>query len=187
MEGSLSPLKWDIFLGDMENVKKIVAFCSMIMVLAMAAVSVSAAAPNFAGTWVLDKDKSQGVQGPQGGGVPDITLVVTQDDKKLVAEEKRSMNGQAAPSRPNTYNLDGSETTAELTGRMSGTAKMKAKWVKDTLELSSVANVSIQGNDVTITTTEHWELADGGKTLKIHRVRETPRGTQESTLVFTKQ
>ena len=166
--------------------KKILAFCSMIMIVAMAAVAVSAASPNFAGTWVLDKDKSQGVQGPQGG-VPDITLVVTQDDKKLVVEEKRMMNGQAAPSRPNTYNLDGSETTAELTGRMSGTAKLKAKWAKDTLELNSVANVNFQGNEVTITTQEHWELADGGKTLKIHRTRETPRGTQESTLVFTKQ
>ena len=181
MEGSLSPLKVDIFLGDMENVKKILAFCSMIMVIAMAAVAVSAASPNFAGTWVLDKDKSQGMQGRQGT-VPDITRVVTQDDKKLTVVEKGGMGEQTQ-----TYNLDGSETTAQMTGRMTGTAKLKAKWSKEVLELNSVANINFQGNDVTVTTTEHWELADGGKTLKIHRVRESPRGTQESTMVFTKQ
>src|SRR5262249_310898 len=112
----------------------------------------------------------------------DITRVVTQDDKKLTVVEKGGMGEQTQ-----SYNLDGSETTAQMTGRVTGTAKLKAKWSKDTLELNSVANVSIQGNDVTITTTEHWELADGGKTLKIHRVRESPRGSQESTMVFTKQ
>jgi hypothetical protein len=38
-----------------------------------------------------------------------------------------------------------------------------------------------------MTSTEHWELADDGKTLKVHRKRETPRGTQESTYVLTKK
>ena len=38
-----------------------------------------------------------------------------------------------------------------------------------------------------MTTTEHWELADDGKTLKVHRKSESPRRPQESTYVFTKK
>jgi len=38
-----------------------------------------------------------------------------------------------------------------------------------------------------MTTTEQWELADGGKTLKVHRKTETPRGPQESTWALTKK
>jgi hypothetical protein len=74
-------------------------------------------------------------------------------------------------------------------GQMPGKATLTAKWKDDgkVLELTSKRNMNIQGNEVTITTTEHWELADGGKTLKIHRKSENPRGTQESKLTFTKQ
>jgi hypothetical protein len=50
-----------------------------------------------------------------------------------------------------------------------------------------VTKANFQGNDVTITSTEHWELADGGKTLKVHRTSESPRGTQETKLTFTKK
>ena len=71
---------------------------------------------------------------------------------------------------------------------MPGKAALKAKWQGESiLELNSVLKANIQGNDVTITTTEHWELADGGKTLKVHRDQETPRGTQESKLIFAKK
>ena len=72
---------------------------------------------------------------------------------------------------------------------MPGKAALKAKWQGDgkILELSSVLKGQMQGNDVTITTTEHWELADGGKTLKVHREQETPRGKRETKLTFVKK
>jgi len=37
------------------------------------------------------------------------------------------------------------------------------------------------------TATEQWELADGGKTLKVHREAETQRGAQEWNYVFNKK
>jgi hypothetical protein len=40
---------------------------------------------------------------------------------------------------------------------------------------------------VTATTTEDWTLSADGKTLTIKRTSESPRGTQNSTLVFNKQ
>ena len=147
----------------------------------------TAAPANFSGTWELDKGKSEGLA-PQMADV-NITMIVTQDDKQLTSETKYTGGAQERPSQKATYMLDGSETTAEVGGRMPGKATLKAKWMNDgkTLELNTVRNVTVQDNPVTITLLEHWELADGGKTLKIHRMTESPRGKQESKLAFNKK
>ena len=165
--------------------KRILAAVALFSVLVVG--SVSAAGTDFSGTWVLDKAKSEGLQGRMAG--VDQTWAVTQDAKTVTIDKSFSGGEQPIPSQKSTYNLDGSETSMEMTGRMPGKAALKAKWQGDgkILELNSVLKANIQGNDVTITTTEHWELADGGKTLKVHRVSENPRGTQESKLTFTKK
>ena len=162
--------------------KRLLIVSSVICLLALAA---SAGAPaNFAGTWALDKSKSEGLQGRMAQA--DITMTVTQDAKQLTVETAYS--GSDQPPQKLTYHLDGSETTAEFTGRMAGKATLKAKWVSDSvLEMRSVRNANFQGNDVTITTTEHWELADGGKTLIAHRTMETPQGSREMKLVYAKK
>jgi hypothetical protein len=159
----------------------VVLFCVLVVG------SVSAAGTDFSGTWVLDKAKSEGLQGPMAG--VDQTWVVTQDAKTLTAEMQFSGGQQEMPAQKRTYNLDGSETTAEVTGRLPGKATLKAKWMGDgkILELNGVQSANVQGNDIKITRTEHWELADGGKTLKVHRTTESPRGTQESKLTLTKK
>jgi hypothetical protein len=147
----------------------------------------SAATTNFAGTWVLDKSKSD-LPGMMAN-VDSIILVVTQDDKQLKVETKVVAGGQERPSQIFTYNLDGSQTTAETPGPRGGKVTLKAKWLDGgkILELTSTRNVSAQGQEFTITTQDHWELTEGGKVLKIHRTTETPRGTQESKLVFSKK
>jgi TonB family protein len=57
----------------------------------------------------------------------------------------------------------------------------------DKLNLSSVRKINTQMGETTITVRETWELADGGKTLKVSRTMESPRGTQSSELIFTKK
>ena len=154
----------------------------------MVAVSVMAAAPtNFAGTWVLDKAKSE-LTG-QMAQVDSITWTVTQDDKQITIDSAVSAGGQDRPAQKSSYNLDGSETTAEMGGRMPGKATLKAKWLDSgkSLELKAVRNFEVQGNQVTATTTDHLELAEGGKVLKVHQVSESPRGTQETKFVFNKK
>ena len=162
--------------------KRFLAISSVICLLMLAA---HAGAPaNFGGTWSLDKSKSEGLQGRMAQA--DITMTVTQDAKLLAVET--AYTGSDMPPQKVTYNLDGSETTAEFAGRMPGKGTLKAKWASDSvLELHSVRNANFQGNDVTITTTEHWELADGGKTLTVHRTMETPQGSRDMKLVFTKK
>lgn len=167
--------------------KKSLVFLSLSCVLMVGFWSVSAAPANFSGTWSLDKSKSEGLQGRMAN--VDQTWAVTQDAKTFTIDKSFSGGEQPIPSQKSTYNLDGSETTMDMTGRMPGKAALKAKWQDDgkILELSSVLKTNVQGNDVTITTTEHWELADGGKTLKVHRVSESPQGTRETKLTFAKK
>ena len=167
--------------------KRSLVFLSLCCVLMVGFWSVSAAPANFAGTWSLDKAKSEGLQGPMASA--DQTWVVTQDAKTFTVETSFSGGDQTPPPQKRTYNLDGSETIQEITGNRPGKAALKAKWQSDgkILELSSVRKVNAQGNEVTITTTEHWELADGGKTLKVHRTSESPQGSRETKLTFAKK
>ncbi|MFL6214517.1 MAG: hypothetical protein ACJ74J_11570 [Blastocatellia bacterium] len=163
--------------------KRLLIVSSVICLLALAA---QAGAPaNFGGIWSLDKSKSEGLQGRMAQA--DITMTVTQDAKQLTVET--SYSGSDQPPQKLAYHLDGSETTAEMMGRGGPSkATLKAKWASDSvLELHSVRNANFQGNDVTITTTEHWELADGGKTLTVHRTMETPQGSRDMKLVFMKK
>ena len=87
------------------------------------------------------------------------------------------------------YRLDGKESSIETEGPMGKMpVKLKANLDSDgKLKLSSSSTFSTQMGEISITTKETWELADGGKTLKISRTMETPRGTNSSELVFTKK
>lgn len=179
--------------------RKVMRFSAILCVLLVGAAMVWAASSNFAGTWVLDKAKSESLRGPMANG--ETTITITQTDKDLTVESKTVMpegadagggrpgGGGPGGSQTTAYKLDGTEVTGELGGRMPGKFTNKAKWLDDgkKLELTSVRNVSFQGNDVTLTTSEHWELLEDGKVLKIHRTSETPRGTQETTLVLNKK
>jgi hypothetical protein len=172
--------------------KRLLTSCSVFAVLMIGLFAVSAAqkGANFAGTWELDKAKSQGLgQGMQNA--TSVTWIVTQDDKQLTREQKIE-GGQGGPGGggmgPQTFKLDGTETTTDVQ-RISGKSTTKAKWSDGgkILELNSVTSGKIQEQDFKSTTTEHWELAEGGKMLQVHRKSEGPRGASESTMVFNKK
>jgi hypothetical protein len=61
---------------------------------------VHAAAPNFAGTWTLDKSKSQGLS-PRMQGADSVQWVITQDEKQITIDSKvtggQSGGGQGGP------------------------------------------------------------------------------------------
>jgi hypothetical protein len=177
--------------------------------------AVHAAAPaNFAGTWTLDKSKSQGLN-QRMQGADSVTWTIAQTDKTITVEEKvtggQMGGGGGAPAGgapagappqgggpggggrggmgmggPRTFNLDGSETTADV-GR--GKVARKATWSGDgkTLELASKTTFQGQdGNEITSTTNEKLSLSGDGKILTVTRHSEGPRGPQDSTYVFTK-
>jgi len=179
------------------------------------ALAAHAAAPNFAGTWTLDKSKSQGLN-QRMQNADSVTWNVTQTDKEITIEEKVTGGGpgggpggpppSGAPAGgppgggpggggqgrggmmgggPRTFNLDGSETTGEM-GR--GKFARKATLASDGKTLELVSKVTFQGQDgeVTSTSTDKLTLSADGKSLTVVRHAETPRGPQDSTLVFNK-
>jgi len=175
------------------------------------ALAAHAAAPNFAGTWTLDKSKSQGLN-PRLQNAESVTWNVTQTDKEITIDEKVTGGGPGggpggppaggAPAGgppgggggrgmgmgmgPRTFNLDGSETTGDM-GR--GKFARKATLSSDGKTLELVSKMTFQtpdGNEVTSTSNEKLTLSADGKTLTVVRHSESPRGAQDSTLVFNK-
>jgi hypothetical protein len=175
--------------------------CALGMMSALViALAVHAAAPaNFAGTWTLDKSKSQGLN-PRLQNAESVSWVITQTDKDITIEEKVTGGetpnmggtgegrgrGMGAFGGPRTFNLDGSETSADMGGRGKVTRKVTVSADGKTLELSSKSTFQRSEGEVTATTTEKLQLSADNKTLTVSRHSESPRGSQDSTLVFNK-
>jgi hypothetical protein len=188
--------------------RKILFAISLIAALTFA-LAVSAAAPtNFAGTWNLDKAKSQGLSTFMQSA-DSVSWVITQTDKQISIETKITggqppagappagappgsgggMGGGrgAGMGGPQIYNLDGNEATSEM-----GTSKVtrKATWSSDqkTLELwAKTTRTGQDGTERTSTSTDKLQLSGDGKVLTVNRHSEGGRnGTQDSTLVFNK-
>ena len=174
------------------------------------ALAAHAAAPNFAGTWTLDKSKSQGLN-PRLQNAESVSWVVTQTEKEITVDEKITGGGgpggpgggapgagggpgsgqgggrgMMGPQGPRTFNLDGTETTGD-TGRGKFVRKATLSSDGKTLELSSKMTFTTpDGNEVTTTSNDKLTLSADGKVLTVVRHSESPRGTQDSTLVFNK-
>jgi hypothetical protein len=166
----------------------------------LAVLAASAASPaNFAGTWSLDKTKSQGLD-PRMTNAESVIWSITQDDKQISIDSKITAaagapaggpggGGGRGPAGPRIFSLDGKEVTTEGGGQMGGSNTTKATWTNDGkgLELSAVRTGSFNGNDFKATSTDKLSLSADGKVLTDVRHNESPRGTTDSTLVFNKQ
>lgn len=95
--------------------------------------------------------------------------------------------GSVIPSA--AYSLDGKETVASASGRMRGSATLKAKWTKDgkSLQLFAVREADSQGSGENLTSKEKWTLSNDGNTLTVQRSVETSFGTDDVKLTFKKE
>lgn len=165
--------------------------------------AVHAAAPaNFAGTWTLDKSKSQGLN-PRQQNAESVSWVITQTEKEITIEEKTTggnppAGGPGGPGGggggrgmgggfggPRTYNLDGSETSSE---NERGKTVRKATVSGDgkTIEMTSKSTFNGPNGEITLNSSDKLVLSGDGKVLTVTRHSESPRGAQDSTLVFNK-
>jgi len=177
--------------------KRLFLIAGMMGALALAIVASSMAAANFAGTWALDKAKSQGLS-QRMQGADKVTWTITQDDKTISIDQKVE-GGQPAgggggggggrgPAGPTTYNLDGKEVTADQAmGQATAKVTSKATWAGSDLELSRKSVFQGQNGEVTTSNTQKLSLSADGKVLTAVVHSESPRGPQDSTLVFNKQ
>lgn len=181
--------------------KKLIIAAGLITALALAAFGTTGGLPvSFAGTWTLDKAKSQGLD-QRMQNAESVTCVITQDDNTVSVEWKIAGGQPPAgaapggggggmgrgPSGPRVFNLDGKEVVSE--GPMSSTNAVKAIWsdATKTLELSTVSTGNRDGQEIKVTRVDKLSLSADGKVLTINRHSESPRGAQDSTLVFNKQ
>jgi hypothetical protein len=142
--------------------------------LTLGLVAVVVAAPDFSGTWVIDKAKSDAPQG--GGGKPsqvqDVTMIIKQSGNDLAITTQRQEGSQDTK-----YTLDGKEN------------KNRGPKGRD-----SASKATLQGNDLVIETTMDidsgpattkavYSLSDGSKVLTV----TSTRGERTSKQVFNKQ
>ncbi len=167
----------------------------------IAILAASAIAINFAGTWSLDKAKSQGLS-PRLQGADSVTWTITQDEKTISIDQKVTggqppagggggggMGGGRGPGGPMAYNLDGKEATSDITGgQMTGKSTTKATWADAALELSRKTTFTTPDGERVSSTTQKLSLSADGKVLTaVVHSEGGPRGPSDSTLVFNKQ
>ena len=155
-------------------------------------------APNFAGTWTLDKERSELNERTRIESMK-MTVAQTAESLEVATETKRSapegggrggMGGGRFGGGDGkfTYSLTERETTTEqATPRGPVPVTLSAKLEGATLKLTQKRTFSGQMGEITATSSEEWSLSADGKTLTVKRSLAGPMGTNTSTLVFTKQ
>jgi hypothetical protein len=179
--------------------RRLFLIAGLMTAFGLAILAASAASANFAGTWVLDKTKSQGLS-QRMQGADKITWTITQDDKTISIDQKveggqpagggggGGMGGGRPPAGPTTYKLDGSETTTDVPfGQTTGKLTLKATWAGDALDLSRKTIFTTPDGERTSTNTQKLSLSADGKVLTAVVHSEGGRGgPSDSTLVFNK-
>ncbi|HEV8139466.1 MAG TPA: hypothetical protein VGP81_06815 [Pyrinomonadaceae bacterium] len=180
--------------------KRLFVLAAFVFIAAIAANAQNKA--NFAGSWSLDKAKSQGLS-QRMQGADKVTWTITQDDKTISIDSKveggqppagggagggGGTGGGRGMGGPQSYNLDGSEATSDVGGgQMTGKATSKATWAGNDLNLSRTSVFQGPNGEITSVTTQKLSLSGDGKVLTAVVHSESPRGTTDSTLVFNKQ
>ena len=176
--------------------KRLVPAAFALMLVAAFAVFSQEKAKDYSGAWKLDL---AGSEMGERSRVESMDMTVTQSGSELSVERNAKlseapgggMGGRRGMGGPGggklTYDLSGKETKAAA-GGFGGEVGLKAKVEKDGgLKLSQ--NRSFEGpmGSMNIKTVETWSLSDDGKTLTVSSTTETPRGTRNQKMVFTKQ
>lgn len=184
--------------------KRLFMIAGLMTAFLLVVVTASAQNANFAGTWSLDKAKSQGLS-QRDQGADKITLTITQDAKTISLDRKveggqpqgggagggggtgggGGMGGGRGPAGPQSYNLDGKEATSEMTfGQNTGQLTTKATASGGTLELMRKTAFGDRVNTIT----QKLSLSGDGKTLTVVTHREGgQQPTPDSTAVYNKQ
>jgi hypothetical protein len=162
----------------------------------VAAAAYAQSKPDFSGTWVLDRDRSDppgmgpggGPGGPGGGpgrpggagfqGAQTLTIVQSGAELKLQRE------GRDGPVT-STYALDGSES--RNAGFRGGESRSKSHWDGEALVTEGKQTMETPEGSVTMDFKEVRRLADDGKTMVVETTRTSPRGTTTRKTVYTKK
>jgi mannan endo-1,4-beta-mannosidase len=140
---------------------------------------------DFSGLWALNEDRSQLGSGMGVGMVP-ARLEIAEAGNDLTIKSTRVVEYADDQVTTDHYVLDGAtETKSEFFNSPRLTTGHKTEDGRG-LELDSTVNFSFGPPGSRMTTTEVWNLLDGGRALSIRRHSVSARGEQTMTMVYTK-
>lgn len=173
--------------------KKLFQLFSLLIVLLVVAPVLShaqAGKANFAGSWVMNADKSNlGDMGGGGGGGMRMgggNFDVAQEANLLTTTRSRTNQNGETTTTVTKYTLDGKEC---INASPRGDAKSVATWSADGKALTIVTSrtFDMNGESMTMKTTEVWSLTDA-KTLSIASTMQGRDGQDmKTTRVYDKK
>lgn len=182
----------------------------LMALLCLSAIGIFAqSAPDFSGTWTLDKGKSKlgernRIESRTIKATQTATDLTVETTTKREAPPEGAGGGMGGGNRPGgggggmrggfgggdgttVYKLDGKEVTTEVEGPMGKMpVKTTATMSGDALNVTTARTFNTPNGEMTLTSKEKWTLSDGGKTLTVVNTTTTPRGEQTTEMVYTK-
>ncbi|HYP16795.1 MAG TPA: glycosyl hydrolase [Opitutus sp.] len=139
---------------------------------------------DFSGSWVLNEELSQ--LGRQGAGFAPARLEVTQANDELTIETTRIL--EYAPDDVSTerLRLDGSEVKSQFMNAPRTTTARRSP-EGDALLIESQVAFRWLPAGTTALVKDTWKLSPDREQLTIHRSSVSPRGPQETTMVFQRR
>ena len=157
-----------------------------VLTLTLGAILVFAAGkPEFTGTWVMDKNRIEGV--PPG---VEQTMTLTQSDDKLVLQNK--ISSDAGENVVNdTYLINGKEVEfTQKVNEQESKGKRTSKWLADGSGFESTEQIEREtgdGTKITQQVTRRWVMSADGKTFTVEMTINGPNGTQQTKRTFVKK
>ncbi|MBS1622294.1 MAG: hypothetical protein JST10_06790 [Bacteroidetes bacterium] len=139
---------------------------------------------NFSGDWNLNTGKSE--LGQFADFATRIIKSTQSSDSISIARTSTSMEGEDITTNE-TLTFDGKESNSKLNGQ--STKKSSLKWADDGQSFSITYQLSLDfgGQQMDISGTEKWSLADNGKTLVVENNSSSSFGDMYTKSVYDKQ
>jgi hypothetical protein len=148
-------------------------------------------AADYSGSWAMDKARSTGLPAVYDK-VKRHTLLNTQTSTQLGVLVEVDIGQPDTDKIDFAYPLDGTlaNTQSKIRtrdGLVNVPTTLQALVGADgSIHIDIVRTIPMGDKTITSRATEDWQLSADGKTLNIHRTDESPRGKNQSDMVFIK-
>lgn len=165
--------------------KQRIVLLSVTALILTGSLALAAAKPNFSGTWVMDKTKSEGIP-------PNVeqTMTLAQVGDNLTLQNK-IVTPEGDINIQDAFTINGKEV--EFTQKRNDEeikGKRTSKWLADGNSFESDEEFTTVGGDnlpITQQITRKWVISADGKTFTVDLFGKTPNGDLHTKRVFVKK
>lgn len=150
-----------------------------------------AQAPNFSGTWVLDKSKSK-LDEKTAAFILGRTITAVQSEKEIkitTATELVDAGGQPkidlGAGNAKIYTFDGKETSETIESPIGDVLVIRKGELKEK-QLLLTSSRTFNNGQTTFVSTEAWKLSEDGTVLTIKQKSESPGGVTSCDFFYRK-